>query len=148
LFQTKRIIMATKPLIPKPKKLADAEQQNTIKNHQASLSIPKLKPFRQVPHTEPDAKITLSVPEWEQLQDFFNVFARPIQVMQDVMRRNMDTGVVTIKYVDPEGKEIPKEDIEAYMKEVREYLDAGGSPDALYAQQKTEQDASAEPTAA
>lgn len=132
--------MATKqPMIPKPKKLAEAEQQNTIKNQEAAKPVaPKFKPYRQVPHVEPDAKIEMSVQTWEELQDFFNFFARPVQAMQDTMRHNMENGTITIRYVDPEGKEVPKADVEAYMKEVKDFLAAGGSIEELYAQEPTQ----------
>jgi hypothetical protein len=89
-----------------------------------SMELPKFKPFRQVPHYEPDAKIVITGAEFDVLKSFFNVFAEPINIMQDIFGRNLNDGVITVKYIDNEGKEVPQEEVKAYMQEVKNYVDA------------------------
>lgn len=119
------------------------EQLNKFKKITKSknMEVPKFKPFRQVPHWEPDAKIEITGSQFGLLQDFFHVFAEPIRVMQDVFSTNLNKGVINIKYVDNDNKEVPKEDVEAYMKEVTEYLKTQAkatSPEAVIAESKVE----------
>lgn len=111
--------------MPKTRKNKDRKEQlNKFKelNKEKRMEVPKFKPFRQVPSWEPDAEIPITGREYSLLQDFFSVFAEPVSIMQDVFRRSLDKGVITIKYIDNDGKEVSKEEVEAYMKEMTEYL--------------------------
>lgn len=83
---------------------------------------PKFKPFRQVPHWEPDSKIELTGQQFATLKDFFNIFSEPIHVMQDIFSANLDKGNIVVKYVDNENNEIPADDVKAYMLELKDYI--------------------------
>lgn len=109
-------------------------KQKVKKQNKKSMEIPKFRPFRQVPHYEPDAQIALTGQQFSLLQNFFGVFAEPINVMQDVFSTNLNNGVITIKYIDNDGKEVSKEEVQEYMKEVQKYLEAQAketSPEAV-----------------
>lgn len=81
--------------------------------------LPKFKPFRQVPHWEPDTKFEITAQEFETLKDFFNIFSEPIAVMQDIFNRSLQKGDIKIKYIDNENKEIPQEEVQQYIMEMR-----------------------------
>jgi hypothetical protein len=111
-----------------PKSRKDKSRKENLNNFkktkQKSMEAPKFKPFRQVPHWEPDADIVIKGTEFNMLQNFFNVFAEPINVMQDIFARNLNDGVITVKYLDNDGKEVSKEEVQAYMTEMKNYLNA------------------------
>lgn len=98
-------------------KLARKKQMEKV------TETPTIRPFRQVPHWEPDAKIFLTGTEFSTLQDFFNIFAEPIQIMQDIFGRSLKDGTITVKYVDNENKEVPKEEVQAYLQQMKEYFE-------------------------
>lgn len=132
--------MPKNPLIPKPAKLAQKEAQNSRNNNKpVKVEVPKFKAFRQIPHVAPDAKVELTAQEWDELQDFFNIFARPLSVMQNIFNRNLNTGNIQVKYIGADNAEIPKEEIETYMEQVKAYYAAGGDPVTLAKQQEEEQ---------
>lgn len=99
-----------------------AKRNQTQKTKVKSMEAPQFKPFRQVPHVEPDQLLEISGQEYQILQEFLGVFAEPITVMQNIFRRNLNNGKVTIKYIDNEGAEVSKEEVQAYMTEMTNYL--------------------------
>lgn len=122
-------------------------KQKTVK--MSEVQAPQFKPFRQVPHWEPDAKIVITGDEFARLKDFLNIFSEPIHTMQDIFNRNLNEGVITVKYIDNENQEIPAEKVQAYMQELRDYLskqaeDSGGT---LVSETPTEQPQAATLTA-
>ena len=87
-----------------------------------TMEIPQFRPFRQVPHWEPDAKFELTAREFSTLQDFFNIFAEPINIMQDIFGRELNKGTIKIKYLDNDNNEVQKEEVQEYYKQMQEYF--------------------------
>jgi hypothetical protein len=109
-----------------PKSRKDKSRKNNVNDFKQSqkktMEVPSIKPFRQVPHWEPDADIVIKGSEFNLLQNFFNVFAEPINIMQDIFSRSLNNGTISIKYIDNEGKEVSKEEVQAYMTQLKEYF--------------------------
>lgn len=84
--------------------------------------MPKLKPYKQVPVFSEDAKIEISGTELMELHNFFTVFIRPTKVIQDVFAKNIASGVIQIKYLDENDKEIPQEEIQEQLRKLSEYF--------------------------
>lgn len=80
------------------------------------MSETQFKPFNQVPVWEDDAEFKMTGKEFTALKNFFAIFAEPLGSMQDIFTRNLDSGVITVKYEDMEGNEISKETIEKQLK--------------------------------
>ena len=117
--------------MPRSKVNKDRKEKLTnFKNQQKTKKMPEnttnelpfdFKPFKQIPIWEPDAKIEVTGAEFMAFQNFFNIFAEPIQHMQTIFKRNMDSGVITIKYEGEDGTEISKETIEKQMLQLQEF---------------------------
>lgn len=128
-----------------------AKRSEKLKQKQNSMEVPQFKPFRQVPHVEPDAKLTITGNQFKILQEFLGVFAEPIQTMQQVFSQNLNDGIIGIKYLDNDGREISKEEVQAYMQEVQKYLASqaeqnGGSTAVSVVEDDTVTEVEAEPT--
>ena len=104
------------------KEKVKTESKQTLTETENKMEIPQFRPFRQVPHWEPDAKFELTAQEFSTLQDFFNIFAEPINIMQDVFGRELSKGTINIKYIDNEGKEVDKDEVKEYYKQMQEYF--------------------------
>jgi len=98
------------------------KQKNKVMSEQTVDQAPQFKPFRQVPHWEPDAEIKITGAQFETLKDFFNIFSEPIQTMQDIFSKNLNDGVIQIKYLDNDNAEISKDEVQGYMLQMREYF--------------------------
>lgn len=106
--------------VVKFKESVKQEKEETKK----TMEIPKIRPFRQVPTWEPDAEFSLTGEEFNILQDFFNIFAEPIQIMQGIFARNLNSGKIVTKYLDNEGKEVDKEEVQAYIEQMKQYFES------------------------
>lgn len=117
--------------MPKSKTNKDRKENLTnFKNQKKTKSMsekvtqelpPNFKPFKQVPVWEPEAKFEVTGAEFSALQQFFDIFATPISVMQSVFKRSLDAGIVQIKYQGEDGQEIPKEEIDNQLKQLQEF---------------------------
>lgn len=115
-----------------PKSKTNKERKtklNNFKNQQKSkfmsenqTQAPQITPFRQIPVWNQDSEFTINGGEFMILQNFFNIFAEPISVMQEIFKRGLNAGTITTKYIDEKGEEISKEQIEAYMKQMQEFF--------------------------
>lgn len=56
-----------------------------------------------VPTWEPDAKFELTGIEFLKIKEFFDVFAEPVYVLENIFGRHITSGVVKIKYQDEDG---------------------------------------------
>lgn len=92
--------------------------KNKVKKME-NINVPK---FNQVPYWEPNAEFKITGEEFTSLQQFFQVFAEPLGIMQDIYRRELDSGGIRIKYTDDEGNEIPEEKVKSMIKEYREQM--------------------------
>lgn len=112
------------------KEKVKTESKESLTKTENKMEIPQFKPFRQVPHWEPDAKFELTAQEFSTLQDFFNIFAEPINIMQDVFGRELSKGTINIKYIDNDGKEVDKDEVKEYYKQMQEYFQTKASEEA------------------
>lgn len=89
-----------------------------------AINKPEIRQIRQVPTWTQDAKFELTGGEFMAIQNFLNIFAEPVKVMEQVFSRHLDSGTIQVRYQDPEGREIPKQEVEDYLKQMQEYLSA------------------------
>lgn len=82
---------------------------------------PEVKPIRQVPTWNRDAKFEITGEELEILQRFFNIFTQPVQVLQNLFSRNIQGGLIEIVYQDEEGNPVSKEEVQDQLKRLSEY---------------------------
>lgn len=118
--------------MPKSKKNKDRKDNLTkFKNQQKHKSMsetnntntqPEIRQIRQVPIWTQDSKFELTGGEFMALQNFFNIYAEPVQIMQQIFSRHLNSGTIQIRYQDPEGREIPKQEVEDYLKQMQEYI--------------------------
>jgi shikimate kinase len=87
-----------------------------------SEQVNEIKPFRQVPFCEPDAKLTITGAELEAIQSVVNAFTGPVNALQNIFKRNIDEGNIVIKYVQQDGTEITKEQATEYLKKAADFL--------------------------
>lgn len=115
-------IIMPKAKVNKERKLKVENFKTKQKEKMDTQEMPQFKPFRQVPVWEDNAQFTITGAQFRELQEFFNMFVGPIQVVEDLFRANLNAGKIEIKYLDNENTEIAKEDIQAYMKKFQEYV--------------------------
>jgi len=98
------------------------QKSKFMSENQTTTNAPQMTPFRQVPVWNQDATFEINGNEFMVLQNFFNIFAEPIAVVQEIFKRGLNAGTIQTKYIDEKGEEVSKEQIEAYMKQMQEFF--------------------------
>lgn len=111
-------------------------KSNKTKTNTMSQQPPKMRPFRQVPVWQDEAEFVITGEEFDILQQYFNTYVPPVRAVESIFKRAIDKGIVSFKYVDNDGNEVPKEEVQDYLKQVAAYLQS----------QKAEQAESSEAT--
>lgn len=114
--------------MPKSKKdksrksnLINFKNKQKTKNMSENIQEPKFRRIQQIPVWPNSAEFKLSGTQFLALQNFFNLFAEPLQVMQTVFRDNLESGTIQMRYQDETGNEISKEEVEQYITELAEF---------------------------
>ena len=111
-----------------------------------TLQMPEIKQIRQVPVWKQDDEFVITGTEFLALQNFFNLFAEPITSMQEIFKRHLDSGTIQVKYQDNEGREMPKEEVEEYLREMQEYFANQNGQNVTVESVKTEATATPAPS--
>lgn len=83
--------------------------------------INEIKPFKQIPSCDADTILSITGAELEALQ-VFNIFKPGIAALESIFTRNLNEGNITIKYMQEDGTEIPKEQAIKYLELAREFI--------------------------
>ena len=115
-------------------------QQKTKLMSENQNKMPQIPQFRQVPIWNQDAQFPLSGSEFMVLQNFFNIFAEPIAIMQEIFKRGLNSGTIQTKYIDEKGDEISKEQVEDYMKQMQEFFQKSAGATIVDEKNKTSEE--------
>lgn len=113
--------MAQKKNKERKEKLNKFKNQHKKNKNIMSTEMPQIRPFRQVPVFEPDAKFEVTGEEFQFLQGFIQQFVRPVHAIETIFKRAIENGAVKIKNVDQEGNEIPQAEIDEYVEKLKAY---------------------------
>lgn len=94
----------------------------SVKTKTDKKSVKEIKPFKQVPYCEADAKLSLTGAEFEAIQSIINAFAPSVNAVQSVFQRNIDEGTIVIKYIQQDGTEISEQEATEYLKKASDFL--------------------------
>lgn len=86
--------------------------ENGLKVVKDERDITKVK---QVPQWQADAKFEISGQEFLILQTYFNTFAQPIAVLNNLFTRSIDDGTITVRYTDDNNNEFTQEEVTSYI---------------------------------
>ena len=86
-----------------------------------TITAPETRQISQVPVWAHDAKFEITGSQFMAMQNFFNMFAEPMSIVQQLFRDGLNTGTIQTRYQDPEGNEVPKEEVDEYIKKMQEY---------------------------
>lgn len=94
--------------------------KNQVKRKMAENQEQSIPQIRQFPQWASDSKIEVTGMEWEAIYNCINIFRQGIVASESVMQRNVESGVITNKFVDAEGKDVSPEDVATYTKQLQE----------------------------
>ena len=87
----------------------------------------KLKRFNQVPTWEQDSKFEITGAEFLKMKEFFDIFAEPVYVLENIFARHLNSGTIKIKYEDEEGNEMTEEEVQEQIKLAQEQMKKEGN---------------------
>lgn len=70
--------------------------------------------FEQVPEWSNESQFTITGKQFNQLSA---VYGDLHVIMNEIFEHNLNAGNITVKYIDPEGNDIPKEQIDKMLKD-------------------------------
>lgn len=70
-----------------------------------------LRPFKQVPVYQETEEFTITGIELKAMEDMSNAYSKFIPIFENILIRNLMNNKITIKYEEPDGTEIPKEEV-------------------------------------
>jgi len=76
-----------------------------------------IKPFNQLPVYEPDAKISIPINDFIELQDFLNIFSEPFRIIQSAYFGAIREGTIKFKYIEEGGIEITEDEARRRLAE-------------------------------
>lgn len=76
--------------------------------------------IRQLPFWDAKAEFTITGNEFLALQNFFNLFQDPIQVINRVFTDSLNNGTIKLKYVDQNNKEYSQNEVTSYINQLKE----------------------------
>lgn len=120
------------------------KQLTNYKNKHKSKKMSNVQPPKnpianQYPMWQAQDTIEMNGLEFEALNKFINIFREAVMANESIVQKNTQSGKITWKFEGADGKELPKEVIENYQKEIQAFF---------LAQQKAQQVASVKPNEA
>lgn len=98
------------------------------KNQAESISLQSdqeqipLKNYTQIPYCNPEGKFELTAKEFAILQNHFHLFSEPVELMKDLLDRNLNNGNILTKYVDEYGEEVDKQEVIDYIESMKKNI--------------------------
>lgn len=76
--------------------------------------------IRSYPIWNSQETIEVSGLEWEAIYNYINIARQAVVAGESVMQRNTQSGKITMKFMDSEGKEVSNEEVQEYTKKIQE----------------------------
>jgi hypothetical protein len=82
------------------------------------------KPFKQVLHHEPDSLFTITGEEYSELKKLVTLSGNLnyTKIMNKIFERNLNAGVIKVKYETLDGQELSKAEVEGMIRETFEAI--------------------------
>lgn len=109
---TKRCIIFASESINNNNKNQFRMAENELTSANSERDITKV---RQVPQWQADSKFEITGQEFLILQTYFNTFAQPIAVIQNLFDRALNDGTIVVKYFDDKNNEFTQEEVTSYI---------------------------------
>lgn len=87
-------------------------------------NLPKNPIANQFPIWSAQENIEMNGLEFEAIYNFLNLFRQAVMAGESILQKNIQTGKIKWKFEDAEGKELPKDVVEAYQKEIASFFQA------------------------
>lgn len=79
--------------------------------------INKMSNFQQVPEWSNESQFMITGAQFNQLSE---VYGHMHVIMNAIFEQNLNAGNITVKYIDPEGNDVPKEQVDKMLKDAEE----------------------------
>lgn len=87
-------------------------------------NLPKNPIANQYPVWASGETIEMNGLEFEAIYNLLNVFRQGVMAGESILQKNIQNGKIKWKFEDKDGKELPKDQVDAYQKEISAFFQA------------------------